>query len=121
MTKTEFIEKSKANGSRQNRFTMVWVFVITVLTISASILKTTGWEVIRIPRQVLVPGVLACLFLQMVVFLWLSARFNREFGLVCHGCSKPLVGQRARFAVINSGSCLFCKVVVLETEKEASS
>jgi hypothetical protein len=120
MTKTEFIAKTKANASRQNRLTMVWLVVITVCAISASILKTTGWDAMRIPRQVLVLGVLAGLFLQMLLFLWLCARSNREFGLVCQSCSKPLVGRRARFAVLNSGACPFCKAAILELEKEAA-
>lgn len=118
MTKTEFIAKTKANASRQNRLTMVWVAVITVCAISASILKATGWEAVRISRQALVFGVLAGLFLQMLLFLWLCARSNRQFGLVCICCAKPFGDKQAKIAVLNSGSCPFCKATILETEKE---
>jgi hypothetical protein len=120
MTRTEFIERYRAQQKHGNGWAILWlVSLFGFLTMGAICAK----HMESLPKSTQVAagiGVILLLAGQLPLLRWLLRRETRMFGLHCPACDKPLVGNIAQIAIA-SGRCGHCGTTLFHDESSTGS
>ena len=108
MTKQDFIERGRKINFGALHYDLAHTVVICAFALA-------GWPIsIHLPGAILWTY-LAFLFAGSIGYLWWSKRIDRNTGLLCHTCNRPMVRQAAKMA-IDSNTCPHCKKPAFASE-----